>query len=204
MIWRAVILLGVATVTFYPFTKYYATAYAGVEMYKEARTQIPDFLIVHGFFLVLAVIWLAGELYEQLRERETPSWLPALVPWLVAAAVVLVGAGWVLHIRVWLIVVPLLVTAAGAGPGSRSPAGAAVRAGAARPGAGHRHGGRARPAEGRYRPDEHGVQVLPAGLDAVRRDDGLRSGDLGAACAELAAGLAPAGLGASPAFCSSW
>ena len=111
VIWRAVILLGVATVTFYPFTKYYATAYAGVEMYKEARTQIPDFLIVHGFFLVLAVIWLAGELYEQLRKRETPSWLPALVPWLVAAAVVLVGAGWVLHIRVWLIAVPLLVTA---------------------------------------------------------------------------------------------
>ena len=111
VIWRAVILLGVATVTFYPFTKYYATAYAGVEMYKEARTQIPDFLIVHGFFLVLAVIWLAGELYEQLRERETPSWLRALVPWLVAAAVVLAGAGWALHIRVWLIAVPLLVTA---------------------------------------------------------------------------------------------
>ena len=50
------ILLGVATVAFYPFTKYYATAYAGLELYKEARTQIPDFLIVHGFFLVLAVI----------------------------------------------------------------------------------------------------------------------------------------------------
>ena len=111
VIWRAVILVGVATVTFYPFTKYYATAYAGVEMYKDARTQIPDFLIVHGFFLAMAVIWLAGELYEQIRERETPSWLRALVPWLVAAAVVLVGAGWVLHIRVWLIAVPLLVTA---------------------------------------------------------------------------------------------
>ena len=111
VIWRAVILLGVATVTFYPFTKYYATAYAGVEMYKEARTQIPDFLIVHGFFLVMAVIWLAGELYEQLRERETPSWLPALVPWIVAAVLVLVGAGWVLHIRVWLIAMPLLALA---------------------------------------------------------------------------------------------
>ena len=112
------ILLGVATVTFYPFTKYYATAYAGVEMYKEARTQIPDFLIVHGFFLVLAVIWLAGELYEQLRERETPSWLPALVPWIVAAALVLVGAGWVLHIRVWLIARAASGYGARVGPGS--------------------------------------------------------------------------------------
>jgi YYY domain-containing protein len=111
VIWRAVILVGVATVTFYPFTKHYATAYAGLEMYKEAKTQIPDFLIVHGFFLVLAVIWLAGELYEQLRERVTPSWLSALVPWLAVAALVLVGAGWVLHIRVWLIAVPLLVSA---------------------------------------------------------------------------------------------
>ena len=33
------------------------------------------------------------------------------MPWLVAAALVLVGAGWVLHIRVWLIAVPLLVLA---------------------------------------------------------------------------------------------
>ena len=111
VIWRAVILVGVATVTFYPFTKYYATAYAGLEMYKEAKTQIPDFLIVHGFFLVLAVIWLAGELYEQIRQRETPSWLRALLPWIVAAVLVLVGAGWVLHIRVWLIALPLLALA---------------------------------------------------------------------------------------------
>ena len=37
--------------------------------------------------------------------------MPALVPWIVAAALVLVGAGWVLHIRVWLIAVPLLVVA---------------------------------------------------------------------------------------------
>jgi YYY domain-containing protein len=111
VIWRAVIMVGVATVTFYPFTKYYATAYAGLEMYKDAKTQIPDFLIVHGFFLVLAVIWLAGELCEQLRERETPSWLPALLPWIVGAAFVLVGAGWVLQIRVWLIAMPLLALA---------------------------------------------------------------------------------------------
>jgi YYY domain-containing protein len=95
-------------VTFYPFTKYYATAYAGLEMYKDARTKIPDFLIVHGFFLALAVIWLAGELYEQLRERKTPDWLSALLPWIVAVALVLVGAGWVLQIRVWLIAMPLM------------------------------------------------------------------------------------------------
>ena len=195
VIWRAVILVGVATVTFYPFTKYYATAYAGVEMYKDARTQIPDFLIVHGFFLAMAVIWLAGELYEQIRERETPSWLRALVPWLVAAAVVLVGAGWVLHIRVWLIAVPLLVTALVLALGRDLPptrryalillalALAIVM------------GVELVRQKDDHRPDEHGVQVLPAGLDAVRRDDGLRSGDLGATCAELAAGLAPAGLG---------
>ncbi len=111
VIWRALILVGVASVTFYPFTKYYATAYAGLEMYKEARTGIPDFLIVHGFFLVLAVIWLAGEIYEQLRERETPGWLSALLPWIAAAALVLVGAGWALKIHIWLIAMPLLVLA---------------------------------------------------------------------------------------------
>ena len=35
VVWRAVILLVVATVTFYPFTNYYATAYAGLELYKK-------------------------------------------------------------------------------------------------------------------------------------------------------------------------
>jgi YYY domain-containing protein len=111
VIWRTAVLLVVAAVMFYPFTKYYATAYAGVELYGDARTTIPDFLIVHGFFLALAVIWLAGELYEQIRERETPEWLPAALPWILAAALVLIGAGWVLHIRVWLIALPLLVLA---------------------------------------------------------------------------------------------
>ncbi len=111
VIWRALILVAVASVTFYPFTKYYATAYAGLEMYAEARTTIPDFLIVHGFFLVLAVIWLAGEVAAQLRERERPRWLSAPLPWIVAATLVLVGAGWVLNIHVWLIAMPLLVLA---------------------------------------------------------------------------------------------
>ena len=90
VVWRALILVGVASVTFYPFTKYYATAYAGLEMYKEARAGSPDFLIVHGFFLVLAVIWLRREVSEPLRERETPGWLSALLLWIVAATLVLV------------------------------------------------------------------------------------------------------------------
>ncbi len=80
VIWRALILVGVASVMFYPYTKYYATAYAGIEMYKEARTGIPDFLVVHGFFLLLAVIWLAGEVYEQVREKATPGWLSRSSP----------------------------------------------------------------------------------------------------------------------------
>jgi YYY domain-containing protein len=111
VIWRALILVGVASVAFYPYTKYYATAYAGIEKYKEARTGIPDFLIVHGFFLLLAVIWLAGEIYEQLRSRERPEWLAALLPWIAAAGLVLIGAGWVLHIRTWLIALPLFILA---------------------------------------------------------------------------------------------
>jgi YYY domain-containing protein len=112
VIWRTVILVLVASVTFYPYTKYYATAYAGLQRWTEATTQIPDYLTVHGFFLVLVVIYLISELVAQTRRRQIPAWIRLVLPWIIGFAALLLGAGWVLGARIWLIALPLATLAA--------------------------------------------------------------------------------------------
>ena len=111
VLFRAAILLVVATVLFYPYTQHYATAYGGLQMWNEAKTRLPDFLVVHGFFLTVALIYLLSELRAQLRDRGMPQWLGYAAPWIVAAGVILLGAGWMLGVRVWIIALPLFVLA---------------------------------------------------------------------------------------------
>ena len=106
-----IILVAVGSLAFYPYTKYYATAYAGLQLWQEKTTTLPDYLTVWGFFLVLAFIYLASEWVLQVRERQMPRWLDKLLPVVVAAAVVLMGVGFLLKVNVWLIAVPLFTVA---------------------------------------------------------------------------------------------
>jgi YYY domain-containing protein len=109
VLWRTAILVLTASLLFYPYTKYYATAYAGLQRYKEATTKLPDYLTVWGFFLALVAIYLISELIQQARDRSTPRWIQALLPAIIVAVIVLIGAGWVLKARIWLIALPLAV-----------------------------------------------------------------------------------------------
>jgi YYY domain-containing protein len=112
LIWRLIILVAVSSLAFYPFTKYYATAYAGVELWNEARTQIPDYLVVWGFFLALALVQLIAELVSQARNRGLPGWLRDVLPFIIAAVVVVLGFAWgILQVKIWLISLPLFVLA---------------------------------------------------------------------------------------------
>jgi YYY domain-containing protein len=111
VLWRTGILVFVASLLFYPYTKYYATAYAGLQRYKEATTTLPDYLTVWGFFLALVAIYLISELVQQARDRSVPRWIQAIAPAIIVAVVLLVGAGWVLRARVWLIALPLAALA---------------------------------------------------------------------------------------------
>jgi YYY domain-containing protein len=111
ILWRTAILVFVASLLFYPYTRYYATAYAGLQRYREATTKLPDFLTVWGFFLVLVAIYLISELVQQMRDGSTPPWIRAMLPAIVVAVILLVGAGWVLKARVWLIALPLAALA---------------------------------------------------------------------------------------------
>ena len=138
--WRAMIVVAVSSLAFYPFTKYYATAYAGLQLWKGARTTIPDFLTVHGFFLALTVLFLAIELWDQWRRDALPDWLAgALLPIAVVLLALLV-AGLALGVQVWVIALPLLALAVAPGAGARTAARPSFRAAHACPGARHRHG----------------------------------------------------------------
>jgi YYY domain-containing protein len=111
VLWRTGILVFVASLLFYPYTKYYATAYAGLQRYKEATTKLPDFFTVWGFFLAVVAIYLISELVQQARDRSIPRWIQAILPAIIVAVILLVGAGWVLKARVWLIALPLAALA---------------------------------------------------------------------------------------------
>ena len=112
VIWRFVILFLVGSIAFYPYTSHYATAYAGLEMYKEGKTAIADYLTHWGFFIALAIVFLLSEWMGQRRERRLAGWLGDAAPVIWAVAVVLVAAGWFLGIRVWLVALPLAFVAA--------------------------------------------------------------------------------------------
>lgn len=107
VLWRAVVLFAVATIVFYPYTKYYASAYAGLQLYNEAKTNIPDYLTVWGFFLVMTTIYLLSEWWAQVREGQTPEWLQKLFPLVLAAVACLMLAGLLLHVTIWAIALPL-------------------------------------------------------------------------------------------------
>ena len=111
VLWRLIILVAVGSLAFYPYTKHYATAYAGLQVWQEKTTTLPDYLTVWGLFLALAFIYLASEWVLQARERQMPRWLDKLLPVVVAAAVVLMGVGFLLKVNVWLIAVPLFTAA---------------------------------------------------------------------------------------------
>ena len=111
VLWRTMILVFTASLLFYPYTKFYATAYAGLQRYTEATTKLPDYLTVWGFFLTLVAIYLVSELVQQARGRSVPQWIRTILPAIIVAVILLVGAGWVLKARIWLIALPLAALA---------------------------------------------------------------------------------------------
>lgn len=111
VIWRMVILVAVSSLAFYPYTRHYATAYAGLQPWQEKTTTLADYFTVWGFFLALTIIYLVSEWIVQARERQMPRWLDQALPVIVAVAIVLMAGGWFLKLNVWLVAVPLMTLA---------------------------------------------------------------------------------------------
>ena len=97
MLWRCIIVVVVGSVVL-PVHGYYATAYAGLEMSKEAQTVIRDYLLHWGFFLAVALVYLIGECVRAACAARLPSWLAGSAPAIVAAAPSCSSAcGWILR-----------------------------------------------------------------------------------------------------------
>ncbi len=111
VLWRLIVVVVVSSLTFYPYTRYYATAYAGVQVWRGETTGLADYITVWGFFLGQAIIHLASEWALQARERLMPRWLDSLLPIILAVAAVLIGVGLLLKLHVWLVAVPLFTLA---------------------------------------------------------------------------------------------
>jgi YYY domain-containing protein len=112
VVWRVALLLVFASITFYPYTSHYATAYAGLQLWNDARTQLPDYSVMWGFFLVMAVIQLAAETQPLRRERAFPDWLDVALPFIAGGARARAGLRAVPQIQVWLLALPLFALAA--------------------------------------------------------------------------------------------
>ncbi len=55
--WRMIALIALAVAFYFPYMFYYGTAYTSVELWKEARTTLSDYLVVHGIFLFLTATY---------------------------------------------------------------------------------------------------------------------------------------------------
>ncbi len=65
--WRFVALVALGIALYWPFVSNYGTAYSNVELWKDKRTSLQDYLIVHGIFLFFVGTYL---IVENLRARQ--------------------------------------------------------------------------------------------------------------------------------------
>ena len=52
--WRFMALVALSVIFYFPFMDNYGTAYTSVTLWKDPRTSLPDYLVVHGIFLFMA------------------------------------------------------------------------------------------------------------------------------------------------------
>lgn len=125
--WRMIALIALGVLFYWPYIANYGTAYTSVELWKDARTQLKDYLVVHGIFLFLAATYLVivllnkparvmetSDLTQSDGEPESASrsWLEGWTVYLLPALAVLeIGLVFV-GLHVFAVVVPLVAAAA--------------------------------------------------------------------------------------------
>ena len=118
--WRMLALVALSVLFYLPYIMNYGTAYTSVELWKDARTTLTDYLVVHGIFMFLTAGYLivlvanksARTLNASVASTRTESlfegWLIYLVPALLVLEVGLVFFG----LTVFAIVLPFVAIAA--------------------------------------------------------------------------------------------
>lgn len=118
--WRMIASIALSVAFYLPYVLNYGTAYTSVEWWKDARTMLSDYLVVHGIFLFFTatyfIILLVNPSARTLTDTVKPfspqslleGWLIYLVPALVVLEVGLVFLG----LQVFALIVPLLALGA--------------------------------------------------------------------------------------------
>ncbi|HZQ05207.1 MAG TPA: DUF2298 domain-containing protein [Anaerolineae bacterium] len=117
--WRMIGLIALAVLFFWPYIANYGTAYTSVELWKDARTVLTDYLVVHGIFLFLTTTYLLvlvlnrrARTMDDSVEATNQSWLDGWVIYLVPALAVLVVGLLFLGLQVFAVILPLEAIAA--------------------------------------------------------------------------------------------
>jgi YYY domain-containing protein len=118
--WRMVALIALSVLFYLPYILNYGTAYTSVELWKDARTTLSDYIVVHGIFLFLTASYLIVLALNKSARTQNASaapisvnalldgWLIYLVPALVVLEVGLLFLG----LTVFALVTPLVALAA--------------------------------------------------------------------------------------------
>jgi len=106
--WRFGAIVVLSTLLYYPFVKSFASAYLSIELWKGARTNLSEYLVVHGIFLFVIVTWLIARVLDTPERRKI---FVDVLPLLIVAFIVVETAFVLTDLMVFTIAFPLLAFA---------------------------------------------------------------------------------------------
>lgn len=116
--WRMIALIALSVLFYWPYIANYGTAYTSVELWKDDRTALSDYLVVHGIFLFLVATYLVllvanktARTQQRASDESSISifdgWMIYLLPALAVLEVGLIFVG----LQVFAVVLPLVAAA---------------------------------------------------------------------------------------------
>jgi YYY domain-containing protein len=106
--WRFGAIVVLSTLLYYPFVKSFASAYLSIELWKGARTNLSEYLVVHGIFLFVIVTWLIARVLDTPERRKI---FVDVLPLLIVAFIVVETAFILTNLMAFAIAFPLLALA---------------------------------------------------------------------------------------------
>lgn len=119
--WRFVSLIFLTVVFYFPFLQNYGSAYTSVELWKDQRTNLVDYLTVHGLFLFMVTSYLLVELLRRravsdpgqpMLKRMASPWLNEWVIYALPGLALFEFLLAVENLIVFAVILPLLLLAA--------------------------------------------------------------------------------------------
>lgn len=118
--WRMIAIIALGVLFYWPYIINYGTAYTSVDIWKDARTTLTDYLVVHGIFIFLSATYLiillafksARTMSQSTDETSSRSLMDGWAIYLVPALIVLEVGLLFVGLQVFALVIPLVAIAA--------------------------------------------------------------------------------------------